>query len=243
MIDTHSHILFNIDDGSSSIEESINIVKKLYDLGFKAIILTPHYIKDTIYTKNNKDKLNTLRILEEETKKQNINIKYYLGNEIHINNKINDLVLNNECRTINNTRYILVELPFDGFNDAYLDYLYDLTLIGYKVVIAHVERYTYFQENIKNINKLLELDNIYIQCNYSSITGKYGKGAEKLFKKLLKNNMVDFLGTDVHKQNSDIFENFEKIKRKIIKIIGEDRFNKITYYNLINLLCDKNIEE
>ena len=56
MTDIHSHILFNVDDGSKSIEESIELLKKLHKIGFNNVILTPHYIKDSEYSSKNKEK-------------------------------------------------------------------------------------------------------------------------------------------------------------------------------------------
>ena len=112
MTDIHSHILFNVDDGSKSIEESIELLKKLHKIGFNNVILTPHYIKDSEYSSKNKEKKQKLNELKEELINQNININIYLGNEIFINNEIYDLIKEGEIHTLNNTRYILVELPF-----------------------------------------------------------------------------------------------------------------------------------
>ena len=56
MTDIHSHILFDVDDGSKNIEESITLLKKMKEIGFNNVILTPHYIKDTEYSAENKEK-------------------------------------------------------------------------------------------------------------------------------------------------------------------------------------------
>ena len=92
MTDVHSHILFNIDDGSFYIEESITLLKDLKSIGFTDIILTPHYIKGSEYSANNQTKIERFSELKEEIKKQNIGINIYLGNEIFVCNNILELL-------------------------------------------------------------------------------------------------------------------------------------------------------
>ena len=70
MTDVHSHILFNVDDGSKSIEESISLLKKMKDIGFNNVILTPHYINGSEYCSKNKEKLEKLNELRDELKNQ-----------------------------------------------------------------------------------------------------------------------------------------------------------------------------
>ena len=74
MTDIHSHILFSLDDGSYSIEESLKLLKKMKSLGYNNIILTPHYIKGSDYNANNERKRNNFYLLKEAIKEQNLNI-------------------------------------------------------------------------------------------------------------------------------------------------------------------------
>ena len=68
-----------------SIEESISLLKEMEEIGFKNVILTPHYIEGSEYCSNNIEKKEKFKLLKEELVKKNINIKIYLGNEIFIN--------------------------------------------------------------------------------------------------------------------------------------------------------------
>ena len=74
MTDIHSHILFNVDDGSRNLEESIELLKKMHEIGFKNVILTPHYIEGSEYKCENKEKRKQLKKIQSELKKQNINL-------------------------------------------------------------------------------------------------------------------------------------------------------------------------
>lgn len=240
MIDMHNHILYGIDDGCKTIEESIETIKNMKKIGFNTIVLTPHYIEDSSFKANNSLKLERLEILKEELLKNNIDVNLFLGNEIFINESINELIINKEIRSINNTRYILIELPFNNQILNLDDYLYELKLKGYKIIIAHPERYTYFKDNYEEARKLYD-SGVLFQVNYGSIIGQYGSSSLKLVKKLLKDDMVDFISTDIHKPSSSLFDKFDDIKHKIIKIIGEDKFKDISYNNILKVINDEDI--
>ena len=241
MIDIHSHIIYDIDDGCSNIEESVNVVKKLKTLGFDNIILTPHYIKASEYTIENKEKKDKYNLLKEELIKNNINVKLYLGNEIYMNDEIDELVLNKKVYTMNKSRYILIEFSLYNEIKNIEDYLYELKLKGYIPVIAHPERYSYFQKDYNKVNELYE-SGVLFQCNYASIIGTYGKDAMKLVTYLLKNKMVSFMGTDIHKEKSSFYDNFNKIIKKIKSLVDDSYFNDITHNNAIKIINDEIIE-
>ena len=227
MTDIHSHILFNLDDGSKSIDESVELLKKMESVGFNNVILTPHYIKNTDYKSNNVQKLEKLEMLKNAVKKNNININIYLGNEIFIDDEIIELVKDNKIYSLNNSKYLLIEIPFHNQILNLEDILYEIKYNGYIPIIAHPERYTYFQKNYKLVQKLKD-DGILFQSNYSSILGDYGSSSKKLIKKLLKDGYVDYLGTYIHHINKTFtLDNFEKIIKKIKKITGEDYFKQI----------------
>ena len=82
MKDLHSHLLFGIDDGSKSLDESICLLKKMQEQNITDLICTPHYIENSKYVCNNKDKLKKIKKLKEKIRKENININLYLGNEL-----------------------------------------------------------------------------------------------------------------------------------------------------------------
>lgn len=227
MIDTHNHILYNIDDGCRNIEESIILLKKMEKLGFDKVILTPHYIKETKYISNNLEKEFKLNKLKEKIQENKINIELYLGNEIFITDNIIELLKNNNISSINNSRYLLIELPFENEIIGLTDILYELKYNKLIPIIAHPERYIYFQKNPSKIEQLRE-EGILFQVNYSSILGLYGTKAKKTIKYLLKNGYVDFFGTDIHRtSNTYVLNNFKKIEKKIIRIIGTEKYKKI----------------
>ena len=227
MTDTHSHILFNIDDGSNNIEESIAILKEMAEVGFKHVILTPHYIEGTEYSVTNEEKDIRFALLEKRIKEENLDITIHLGNEIFLHNNLIASIEGAKCYGLNKSNYLLVELPFHNQIRGLIDILYEFKVKGYTPIIAHPERYTYLQDNPDLVDKLKEEGTLF-QCNYSSILGYYRKDAERLLKYMLKKHYVDYLGTDIHHINKAfVLDNFDKIKKNIIKITGDEYFNEI----------------
>lgn len=240
MIDIHCHLLFNIDDGSKSIEESISILKSLKELGYSDIIITPHYIKDSKYNSSKKNNTKLLNKLKEEIEKENIKINIYLGNEIYIDDDIIGLLNKNEISSLNDSDYLLIELPMSGEYENYVEIFSDLINNNKKVILAHPERYLSFQEDF---NKIYELESIGVlfQSNIESIIGKYGKGAKKMIKKLLKNKKISFLATDIHHIKHD-YDDYNKAFKKILKYISEDELNRLIIKNPKKVLENKKIK-
>ena len=126
MIDIHNHILFGVDDGSKSIEESIGILKKAKEQGITDIIITPHFVNGTNYQVEVEVLQNKLNNLKNEAFKENINIKLYLGNEVFIEYNLLELLKNNKFTTLNNSRYLLFEFSMNNFYQGIYDLLFNL---------------------------------------------------------------------------------------------------------------------
>lgn len=239
-IDIHSHLLFDIDDGSKTIEESIKILKQYEEMNFKDIVLTPHYIENSIYIHNNKLKIKKIEKLKEEIIKNNININIHTGNEVYITNNILKLLKKKEISCLNDSKYILIELPMNNEINNLDTIIFELLSNDIIPIIAHPERYTYIQKNIK-IAEYLVNKGALLQINYGSIIGIYGNSAKKTVKKLLKNDLVTLIGTDIHHSNSKIYTNMNKIRKKIIKIIGTEKADKIMKENPNNIIYKNNV--
>lgn len=229
MIDIHNHQLYGVDDGSRSLEDSISVLRNMSKCGYTDVILTPHYIRDSRYSSNVLNNKRILDELREELRENNININLYLGNEIFMDDDIDELVRSKEARTLNGSEYILIELPMSGEYPDYIDIFRELIYKGYKVILAHPERYIAFQEDYSLIDEIVDED-ILLQCNLDSLNGKYGPGAENLIKLLLKNHKVSFLGSDIHHVRSD-YSSFAKAREKALKIISKEEFEDLTVNN------------
>ncbi len=236
-IDLHTHILPSVDDGSQSVEESLEIINYLYSKGITDIVLTSHYIKNTNYSHNQISRDRQFK--ELCTRLTNQNVRLYLGNEVYLCEDVIELLESHEISTINNTRYMLIELPLTGYLNNLQNILWEVSNYGIIPIIAHPERYQFLQKDKRRIRELLEF-NCLLQCNVDSITGKYGKKAQKLMKWLLKNNLVQFVATDTHYVDEDdvIDISYKKLK----KLVGENRYRDLTYINPSKVLENEDID-
>ena len=214
MKDLHSHLLPGIDDGSKSFEESIKILKKASIEGVTDIVLTPHYIEDTKYNCNNKNKKELFEELKEKIRNENININLYLGNEAYISENYIDLIKQHEIMTINNTRYLLLEFPLGNMFRNTKEILYELIVAGCIPILAHPERYKIFQRHPDYIEEYLRMG-VLLQGNYKSLFGKYGSDAKKTLKYFLKRGWITFLGSDTHhEEDFDVKKLGKKLKTR-----------------------------
>lgn len=234
MIDIHSHLIYGVDDGSKDIETSLKVLSNLSDNGVTDIILTPHYIVDTNYVSKKTDNIIKLKELQREVKKLGININLYLGNEIYIDKDILKYIKENKMCSLNNTEYILVELPMNGVYEDYIDIFSNLINIGFKVILAHPERYTSFQKDYSLINEVVATG-VLLQSNIDSIVGGYGKEAKKTMKYILKNKLVSFVGTDIHNNKSD-YSYINKAINKFKKYLTDDEINDILNKNAMKII-------
>ena len=231
-IDIHSHILYGIDDGSKSLEESIEIINQAIEVGFTEIVLTPHYIEESKYQTNNKEKESILKTLKS-------NIKLYLGNEVFVNNNLEELLKKQEISTINKSKYLLIEFPMNQKPKDINNILYELRIKGIIPIIAHPERYDYVEKNPNIVKEWIE-EGAILQSNYGSIIGIYGSGPQKTIKKLLKKKLIDVLASDVHYPNNKIYQNMETIEKKL-KRITKENYEKLVYTNPKLIIENKEI--
>lgn len=235
MIDFHSHILPGIDDGSRNLEQSIAMVNEAKEAGFTKIISTSHYMEN-YYECKERDRRQLLKKVQENVQ----GIELILGNEIYITNNIIELLQNGQASSINGTKYVLFEFPLittRPMNDK--EVIYRLVENGYIPIIAHPERYPFIQENPDYLFELEEMGALF-QANYGSIIGMYGLKAKKTLKILLKNNLISFFGSDVHRPEQ-VYNKMPKIIKKLKKIISNEEFEEFTEINPEKVLKNENI--
>ena len=236
MIDIHNHLLFDTDDGVKTLEDSIDVLKDLYSYGITDVILTPHYITGTKYNKTIKDNLIKLKELRNRLELENININLYLGNEIHIDEDIFYNLKKGIISTMNGTRYILVELPMNGEYDGYIELFKDLISKGCKIILAHPERYTSIQEDFSLLYELNSIG-VLFQSNIDSIIGKYGEEAKNTIIRMLKERLIHFLATDIHRKK-DNYNKWNMAKLIALKYIKEEEYNILINDNPSRLISN-----
>ena len=242
MIDIHSHILPGIDDGSKTIEESIEILKQAEQNGVTDIILTPHYILGSDYNSKYTDNKKLLTKLKRKIKSANININLYLGNEVFVENNMPKMVNDKEITTLKQTKYLLFELPMNYKFNGLSELLFELNCVGYKPVIAHPERYAFLKENPSLICDLIDKGALF-QSNIGSFLGKYGKRSKEVAILFLKHNVITFMGSDIHSKHHDFYDRIDECKDIMKKYISEEEIEDLFINNSKILLKNKDIKE
>ena len=238
MIDFHTHIIPNIDDGSRSIDETINLIKEAKEAGFEGIVLTSHYIEN-YYETNVPERDVWVKAIVDTLKNKGVDIDLYLANEIYLTENMMQLLIDGKASTINNSSYVLFEMPLNVEPMNLYDVIYSLEENKLIPVLAHPERYSFVQKEPELINDLID-KGVLMQANYGSILGRYGQKAEFIVKKFFENNMIHFLGSDVHRKNS-IYVRIPEMIKKLEKIISKEKIEELTTVNPSKVLQNTKI--
>lgn len=239
MIDVHAHVIPKIDDGAKSFEESYAMFLEAIEAGFTDIIATSHYMEK--YYEVDMIKRNAwIQAMNNVLQEKNIELKLHTGNEIYITENLITLIKDKKATTLATSKYVLFELPMNN-NVKYLkEMIFEIKSFRMIPVIAHPERYSYVQKNPNMLIDLIEKGALF-QANYGSIIGTYGKHAKNTVKKLLKANMIHFLGTDCHKKQ-DIYRQMNEIMIELRKIIPDNKIEELTSINPQHILENTDIE-
>ncbi|MBR5389145.1 hypothetical protein IK146_01125 [Candidatus Saccharibacteria bacterium] len=233
MIDLHTHLLPDVDDGVETFDESIEILRELISHGINELVLTPHHIPETIYNSPRSDNLKLLHELKKIMREEGIEANLHLGNEIYINREISDLLSNKTLSSLGDSKNLLIELPMSGHYDGYEDIIYDLQTEGYNIVLAHPERYISTQRDFSILERLHNLG-VLFQCNLGSIVGQYGHKAEKTLKKLAKKDLIYAFGTDTHHFRD--FSEIDEAIARLTKIYGKAKLDVLLNDNPLKIL-------
>ncbi len=239
MIDVHAHILPYIDDGSKSLEESLEMAKIAVKDGIKKIINTSHYHLDSDFVRG---KVLESKVLEfnKLLKEEKIDLEVLIGNELYYSRDLIKKLDELDFYSLNKSKYILLEFSPKDLPENMEDILYEFQIREYVPILAHVERYA---PVLKDPNVVYEYikNGALIQVNSTSIVGRMGKEIKKLTDILLKQDMVHFIGSDAHgakRRKPALKESYEYVKN----LIGKEKADIIFYENTKNLLEDKGIQ-
>ena len=222
--DIHSHLIPGIDDGSPNMETSVMLVKKFVELGFKKIVTTPHVMCD--YYQNSSDKiLGGLNDLREELLKQNVKIDISAAAEYNLDDGLQNLIDNKDILTFGDN-HVLFELPFMQEPRNLQEIIFNFQMAGYKPILAHPERYTYWYDTFERYDEL-KARGVQLQLNLLSLTGHYSPQTRKVAEKMVDTNLVDAVGTDCHRiEHLMLLEDNLNLKH-IHKLANQEKlFNK-----------------
>lgn len=195
--DGHCHILPEIDDGPSTVEDAIKIAQILVEMGIKTVAATPHVISD-VYPNTKKTILYATQKIQTALTKNNIALTVVPAAEYYAEYAFLELIEQHDILYFGPNKYVLFELPVEQPPMILENIIFQLKSAGYTPLLAHAERYRFLQKSPALVEKLKSLG-VHFQINHPSFmlpkTSVRGEMARKLYVK----GYVDVLGTDMHR--------------------------------------------
>lgn len=193
--DMHSHLIPGIDDGAPTIEDSLTLIKEFQSMGYKSLVTTPH-IKSDYYPNDPAIIMTGLNDLRQAMAENNVTIPIKAAAEYYVDERFMEMMEAGPLLTINNNE-VLIEFSFVFEPMRLNDTLFKIQTKGYKPIIAHPERYNFFHQRPEVYRELKERGCL-LQLNAIALTGYYGRPVKEIAEKLLRENLYDYCGSDMH---------------------------------------------
>ncbi|MEH6770808.1 tyrosine-protein phosphatase [Maribacter arcticus] len=196
-IDIHNHILPGIDDGAKTVDESIELIKGFGEFGVTDFICTPHIMEN--YYPNNPTTINSsLSLLKNGLKMNNLDhVNIDVAAEHMIDSGFEKLLEDHKFMPLSKS-YLLIEMSYLQASINFDIAVTKITNTGLFPIFAHPERYAYFHNHLGKY-KSIKKKGLFFQINMLSLSDYYGKEVNQAANWLLKNKLIDFMASDVHK--------------------------------------------
>ena len=199
MIDIHTHVLPGIDDGSQSMDMSLEMLSLAAESGVDTLVTTPHCNIPGEYENYVDDELAQLwDILNEEKERLEIPIRLCKGMEIYATPELPELLQEKRLWTLNDTSYFLVEFAFDEDPDFCWFILRACEELGYQPIIAHPERYFFVQGDPELAYEWCTAG-YGLQVNKGSLLGRFGDLPQRTAELLMDHGLVACVASDAHR--------------------------------------------
>ncbi len=219
--DMHSHLIAGIDDGAKTVEEAVEMVKTLKKMGFKKIITTPHIFGD--YYPNTPENIRSgLNDLSAALTTAEVEIELGAAAEYYVDDYFENLLATNVELLSFSDQKILIEFSTLSEPANIHNTIFTVNTKGYHPILAHPERYLYYKNKFDQFEKIKSMG-CSLQVNLLSLAGYYGSAQKKLAVKLIKAGLVDYLGTDLHRQGQ-LKHLLDHIDTSILKLLAKNTF-------------------
>ena len=230
MIDIHSHILPGVDDGSQSIDESLDMIQMAAECGVRVITATPHCnIPDTYENYAGTQMNRRYAALKEAVEVSDTRIKLIRGMEVYATEDLPELLDRKKVWTLNGTRNLLMEFSFDEDPDFCFRILREVRKRGITPVIAHPERYFFVQDN-PGIAFRWCTEGAVLQLNKGSVTGSFGPAEERTSERLIRHNLAACIASDAH-SNLSRTPDMREARSILAAVFGDDYAELLTEGN------------
>ncbi|MGN0704381.1 MAG: CpsB/CapC family capsule biosynthesis tyrosine phosphatase [Lentihominibacter sp.] len=233
LMDIHTHILPDIDDGAGDIEEMTKMIAQADEEGISVIIATPHYgISNPAYDPAKAQE--ALKTARQVLRESYPHIRMFMGNELYYSPGIIEDLKSGRALTIGGTDYVLVEFPTDIAFDQLTAAVRAFCSEGYRPVVAHIERYSCLFRELDRVHELISLG-AYTQVNARGfLAGRFDR-CGGWCRNLLKDGVVHFVASDCH-NSSTRNPVMRSAVEAMLKTAGEEKVKQIVNTHIIKLI-------
>lgn len=236
MIDIHSHVLPQIDDGSSSWEETMEMLHQAEEDGATEVAITHHILSNLDYERE-PEIIAKFDELKKRIELEKLNIKIHLGAELYSQA---DMELHHVISTYNNNKkYFLVEFPMQGIPRFIAEYFFEIITKGMIPIIAHPERNMGIVRNPERALDFVQRGAL-LQMNAGSIVGRHGEPVKDAATILMNSNLIHFVGSDGHNTRRRPLR-MGDARDEISQLWGEERVRALFYDNPRKVLAGEPI--
>lgn len=241
MIDIHSHIIFDVDDGPKTLEDSRRLLEESYRQGVRTIISTSHRRKGMFETPEEKIAANFKQV-QELAKQVADDLTVLYGAEIYYTSDILQKLEEETFPSLGNTKYVLIEFsmntPYKDIHSA----LGNVIRLGMTPVVAHIERYHCLENDEDKVSELINMG-CYMQVNSSNVLkpklfGDRYKFMKKRVQFFLERDLVHFVASDMHNLD-DRPPYMQKAYQIVAKKYGAERAEELFKTNQEILLSNE----
>jgi len=194
-VDVHSHLIPGIDDGAKDLEDSLQMIRRFAELGYRKLITTPHVMSD-FYKNSPETILPGLENVKGRLKQEGISIEIEAAAEYYLDEGLEPLIEKKELLTFGDN-HVLFELPFISEPQNFKSVIFELQTQGYKPVLAHPERYGFWYNDFDKYHELHD-QGVLLQLNILSLMGHYSPETKKIAERMVKEGIVSLIGSDCH---------------------------------------------
>lgn len=220
MIDIHTHILPNIDDGAASVEEMLLMANIAVGEGIHTLIATPHHANGR-YDNPGSQVIDYIPRIQSLLNEHKVPLTVLPGQEIRIHKRLIDHFMEKDVIALNSSRFILIELPAKEIPSYTDEIFHELLVMGMTPVIAHPERNAEFASNPGRLVSFIRQGAL-AQVTSHSVNGKFGSKIQKLTMDLCKHHLVHFISSDAHNSTVRSF-GLKEAYQRITSKLGQDR--------------------
>lgn len=239
MVDLHCHILPGLDDGAADMEAALKMARIAQEDGIRAICATPHAGVHPYYNSRG-EILEATEAFRTEIENSEIQVEIFPGSEVSVTTDITAMADSGELVTLKDSSYILVELPFYGDLSGAKQQIFELSIAGYRVILAHPERAQACQQD-PGVVEELRYAGCRAQINAGSIRGTEGRTVRRICHIWLEKDLVDVIASDAHNPTKRR-PVLSPSRADVIDIGGEEMWRRLTVENPARILKDEDTQ-